>query len=144
MSGMERENVEDARIADIAASPEGEGGAVEAPAPKRRGRPPGGGRGAAGRKKPAEAGSGGSAAEAGTGEAKAGKVGTAGFADFAGPMNAPAPPPRRGSKAAVLAARQAEEEALELQQLTAPHFPNCSPEWQQFYLKVRREAVRER
>lgn len=50
------------------------------------------------------------------------------------------PPPRRG-KAAALAARQAEEEALELQKLTAPHIQGCSPEWQQFYLKVRQEAV---
>ncbi|MNO04871.1 hypothetical protein D3C81_2260490 [compost metagenome] len=43
-------------------------------------------------------------------------------------------------KAAALAARQAEEEALELQKLTAPHIPGCSPEWQQFYLKVRKAA----
>lgn len=149
MSGMERENVEDAKIADIAASPEGEAGAVETPAPKRRGRPPGGRRNAAGRAKPAEAGPGGAAA--GRGEAKAGVAtvteqseAKAAGAGAAGAANTPAPRPRRGSKAAALAAQQAEEEALELQQLTAPHIPNCSPEWQQFYLKVRQIALRER
>ncbi len=169
MSGMERENVEEAQIADIAASPEWEAGAVEAPAPKRRGRPPGGGRGTAGRAKPAEAGPGGAAA--GRGEAKAGMAAEAEQSEAkaaeavrgeavdvtavtaggkpakvgpAGAKEMQAATPRRGSKAAALAARQAEEEALELQQLTAPHISNCSPEWQQFYLKVRREAVRER
>ena len=105
-----------------------EAGTVDAPAPKRRGRPPGGGRGAAGGVKPAGADRGGDAADAGS-------------ADLAGAVNAPAPLPRRGSKAAALAAQQAEEEALELQQLPAPHIPNCSPEWQQFYLKVRRVAL---
>lgn len=108
-----------------AADPKEEAGAVDAPAPKRRGRPPGGGRGAASGAKPAGAGRGKAAANAGA-------------------VDAPAPPPRRGSKAAALAAQQAEEEALELQQLTAPHIPNCSPEWQQFYLKVRRVAVKEK
>ncbi len=108
-----------------------EAGTVDAPAPKRRGRPPGSGRGAAGGVKPAGAGRGEAAANA---EA----------ADLAGAVNAPVPSPRHGSKAAALAARQVEEEALELQQLTAPHIPNCSPEWQQFYLKVRRVAVKEK
>lgn len=151
MSGMERENVEEATIADMAASPKGEAGAVETPAPKRRGRPPGGGRSAAGRAKPAEAGPGGAAAEMGRGEEKAGIAvetergeAKAAEAGAVGAANTPAPRPRRGSKAAALAAQQAEEEALELQQLTAPHIPNCSPEWQQFYLKVRRVALRER
>jgi hypothetical protein len=158
MSGMERENVEDATIAVIAASPEGEAGAVEAPAPKRRGRPPGGGRGAAGGAKVAGRGEAAEVVEAAlAGTKDAGAVrdgavdvttGTAGGKPAkGGPVGATemqAAPPRRGSKAAALAARQAEEEALELQQLTAPHIPNCSPEWQQFYLKVRREAVRER
>lgn len=114
-----------------AADPKEEAGAVDAPAPKRRGRPPGSGRGARGGVKHAEPGPARAAANA---EA----------ADLAGAVNAPAPLPRRGSKAAALAAQQAEEEALELQQLTAPHIPNCSPEWQQFYLKVRRVAVKER
>lgn len=54
---------------------------------------------------------------------------------------ATAAPPRRSKKAAAAALRQAEEEALELQKLTAPHIPGCSQEWQQFYLKVRQAAV---
>jgi hypothetical protein len=66
------------------------------------------------------------------------------MASTAGATNTPAPRPRRGSKAAALAAQQAEEEALELQQLTAPHISDCSPEWQQFYMKVRQVAVREK
>jgi hypothetical protein len=121
-----------------AANPKEEAGTVDAPAPKRRGRPPGSGRGARGGAKHAEPGQAGAAAEAGRGGAMAGTAGAARA------VNAPAPLPRRGSKAAALAAQQAEEEALELQQLTAPHIPNCSPEWQQFYLKVRRVAVKEK
>lgn len=120
------EKMGSAAVEEPAAEPKEEAGAVEVPAPKRRGRPPGGGKGSAGGAKAAEPGQGGAAAEAGS----------------AGAVDVPAAPTRRGSKAAALAARQAEEEALELQQLTAPHIPDCSPEWQQFYLKVRRVANR--
>lgn len=91
-----------------------------AAAPKRRGRPPGSG--------------------AGNGVAKADIAAdnrTDTTREAAGTKAATA---RRG-KAATLAAQQAEEEALELQKLTAPHIPDCSPEWRQFYVKVRQAAV---
>jgi hypothetical protein len=119
MSDWEREKIEEAGVNNTAAHPSAkeEAGAQTAPASKRRGRPPGSG--AAGTAsagvKPAEA-------PPAAGDTKAA-------------------PPRRDRKAEALAARQAEEEALELQKLTAPHIQGCSPEWQQFYLKVRRVAV---
>lgn len=109
--------------AAAASEPPAPTSAAPVEAPKRRGRPRG-----------SKAAVGGAGAE-----------GTTAANSTAAPLAAAdakgaSPPPRRG-KAAALAARQAEEEALELQKLTAPHIQGCSPEWQQFYLKVRQAAV---